>query len=226
MRDLPEFWISKYEVTIAQYADFLEDLERTPTTRHDHPRQPPSKKGHQPADWNALLGAARKGATWRGQPVDLNCPVTNVDYWDAWAYAHWRGRRLPTEEEWEKAARSSDGRLYPWGREPAAPRANTGADFVEGPGRGVQDGYAGWSPVDAFATTDLSPYGVAGLAGNVSEWTDSTMLHPEVLDQQVPVLRGGSYALRPMDLVQRRPAASAEAADSATGFRTAADRVP
>lgn len=226
MRELPEFYISKYEVTIAQYADFLEDLERTPTTRHDHPRQPSSKKGHQPADWNALLGAARKGATWRGQPVDLNCPVTNVDYWDAWAYAHWRGRRLPTEEEWEKAARSSDGRLYPWGREPAAPRANTGADFVEGTGRGAQDGYAGWSPVDAFATTDLSPYGVAGLAGNVSEWTDSTMLHPEVLDQQVPVLRGGSYALRPMDLVQRRPAASAEAADSATGFRTAADRVP
>jgi formylglycine-generating enzyme required for sulfatase activity len=224
MRELREFWISKYEVTIAQYAEFLDELDHTPGNRHDHPRQPATKTSHQPADWPALLAAARKGGTWRGQPVDVNCPVTGVDYWDAWAYAHWRGRRLPTEEEWEKAARSSDGRLYPWGRDPDAPRANTGADFAEGPGRGRQDGHAGWAPVDAFSNSDRSPYGVVGMAGNVSEWTDSTMLHPEVLDQQAPVLRGGSYAIRPMDLTQRRPAASAEAADPATGFRTAADR--
>jgi formylglycine-generating enzyme required for sulfatase activity len=224
MRELPEFWISKYEVTIAQYAEFLDELDRTPGNRHDHPRQPATKTSHQPADWSALLAAARTGGTWRGQRVDVNCPVTGVDYWDAWAYAHWRGRRLPTEVEWEKAARSTDGRLYPWGRDPDAPRANTGADFADGPGRGQQDGHAGWAPVDTFADTDRSPFGVVGMAGNVSEWTDSTMLHPEVLDQQVPVLRGGSYAVRPMDLTQRRPAASAEAADPATGFRTAADR--
>jgi formylglycine-generating enzyme required for sulfatase activity len=226
MRELPEFWIGKHEVTIAQYAEFLDALAAAPTTRHDHPRQPASKKGHQPADWKALLTAARKGRTWRGQPVDVNCPVTGVDYWDAWAYTHWRGHRLPTEEEWEKAARSTDGRLYPWGREPHAPRANTGADFAEGPDRGKQDGHAGWAPVDDFADTDVSPYGVVGMAGNVSEWTDSTMLHPEVLDQQVPVLRGGSYALRPMDLTQRRPASGPEAADASTGFRTVSDRAP
>lgn len=226
MRELPEFWIGKYEVTLAQYADFLEELDRTPGNRHDHPRQPATKKDHRPAEWEALIQAARKGGRWRGLPVDLNCPVTGVDYWDAWAYAHWRGRRLPTEEEWEKAGRSSDGRLYPWGRDPDAPRANTGADFAEGIGRGEQDGFAGWSPVDAFSESDRSPYGVVGLAGNVSEWTDSTMLHPEVLDQQVPVLRGGSYAARPIDLTHRRPATSPEAADAATGFRLAADRAP
>ena len=224
MRELPEFWIGKYEVTIAQYAAFLDELDRTPGNRHDHPRQPAAKTSHQPADWPALLAAARRGGRWRGQPVDLNCPVTGVDYWDAWAYAHWRGHRLPTEEEWEKAARSTDGRLYPWGRHPDAPRANTGADFAAGAGRGGQDGHAGWAPVDAFADTDRSPYGVVGMAGNVSEWTDSTMLDPEVLDRQVPVLRGGSYASRPMDLTQRLPAGSAEAADPATGFRTVADR--
>jgi len=226
MRELPDFWISKYEVTIAQYAAFLEELDRSPGNRHDHPRQPATKTSHQPADWPALLAAARRGGRWRGQAVDLNCPVTGVDFWDAWAYAHWRGHRLPTEEEWEKAARATDGRLYPWGQHPDVPRANTGADFAAGSGRGRQDGHAGWAPVDAFADSDCSPYGVVGMAGNVSEWTDSTMLDPEVLDRQVPVLRGGSYAARPMDLTQRRPAAGTEAADLTTGFRTAADRVP
>ncbi len=224
MRELPEFWIGQHEVTIAQYAEFLDALAESPGSRHDHPAQPSGKTSHRPKDWDGLLAAARKGKAWRGQPVDVNCPVTGVDFWDAWAYAHWRGRRLPTEEEWEKAGRSTDGRLYPWGRQPDAPRANTGADFAEGPGRGAQDGHSGWAPVDAFAETDLSPFGVVGLAGNVSEWTSSTMLHPEVLDQQVPVIRGGSYASRPMDLTQRRPAASAETADPATGFRLASDR--
>jgi formylglycine-generating enzyme required for sulfatase activity len=226
MRELPEFWIGKYEVTIAQYAAFLEHLADAPGAGHDHPLQPATKSHHRPREWDELLSAARKGRVWRGQRVDLNCPVTGVDYWDAWAYASWRGHRLPTEMEWEKAARSADGRLYPWGREPDAPRANTGADFAEGPDRGLKDGHAGWAPVDAFAATDVSPHGVVGMAGNVSEWTNSTMLHPEVLDQQVPVLRGGSYSLRPMDLLQRRPAASADAADPTTGFRTVVDRAP
>lgn len=226
MRDLPGFWISKYEVTIAQYAEFLDDLADAAGARYDHPRQPAGQRGHRPLEWEALLAAARRGGEWRGLAVDVNCPVTGVDYWDAWAYAKWRGHRLPTELEWEKAGRSADGRLYPWGREPDAPRANTGADFAEGPDRGRQDGYAGWSPVDALASSDVSPLGVVGMAGNVTEWTDSTMLHPDVLDQQVPVLRGGSYAVRPVDLLQRRPAASAEAADPTIGFRLAADRAP
>ncbi|MFN0128905.1 MAG: SUMF1/EgtB/PvdO family nonheme iron enzyme [Verrucomicrobiales bacterium] len=224
MRELPEFWIGKYEVTIAQYAEFLNELAHAPGNRHDHPDQPSSKLDHHPIDWENLLGAALKGGVWRGQPIDVNCPITGVDYWDAWAYAHWRGCRLPTEEEWEKAGRATDGRLYPWGRDPDAPRANTGADYTDGPHRGTQDGHAGWAPVDAFAETDISPYGVSGLAGNVSEWTGSTMLHPEILDQQVPVLRGGSYASRPMDLTQRRPAASTEASDSTTGIRLASDQ--
>lgn len=224
MRELPEFWIGKYEVTIAQYAEFLNELAQTPGNRHDHPGQPSSKLDHRPVDWENLLASALKGGVWRGQPTDVNCPVTGVDFWDAWAYAHWRGCRLPTEEEWEKAGRATDGRLYPWGRDPDAPRANTGADYTDGPDRGTQDGHAGWAPVDAFAETDVSPYGVVGLAGNVSEWTASTMLHPEILDQQVPVLRGGSYASRPMDLAQRRPAASTEATDPTTGIRLASDR--
>jgi len=226
MRELPTYWIGKHEVSIGQYAEFLEALERAPGKRYDHPRQPAAKAGHRPAGWDGLVAAARRGGLWRGQPVDVNCPVTGVDYWDAWAYASWRGQRLPTELEWEKAGRGTDGRLYPWGRDPEAPRANTGADFGAGRDRGRKDGHAGWAPVDSFAGTDVSPYGVVGLAGNVSEWTDSTMLDPEVLDKQVPVVRGGSYAMRPTDLLHRRPVAGAAASEATLGFRTASDRSP
>jgi formylglycine-generating enzyme required for sulfatase activity len=226
MRELPTFWISKYEVSIAQYARFLEHLASSSGHRYDHPRQPATKSTHRPPAWDELLATARKGGVWRGQAVDVNCPVTDVDYWDAWAYAAWRGQRLPTEMEWEKAARSTDGRLYPWGSHPDAPSANTGADVDSGPDLGRKDGYASWAPVDAFTTTDISPYGVVGMAGNVSEWTDSTMLHPDILDQQVPVLRGGSYAARPADLQQRRPALNAGVGDPTVGFRTASDRAP
>lgn len=226
MVHVPAFWISKYEVTIAQYAAFLEVVAKTPSLIQPHPRQPKAKTSHIPPDWDKQYGAARRGGLYRGQPVDLNCPVTGVDYWDARAYAQWKGRRLPTEEEWEKAGRDGDSRRFPWGDHADARKANTGADYAAGHNQGKVDGFAGVAPVDAFAASDISHEGVVGLAGNVSEWTDSTMLHPEVLDQQVPVLRGGSYASRPMDLLQRRPAPSPEAIDPALGFRTVSDHAP
>jgi formylglycine-generating enzyme required for sulfatase activity len=225
-RTLPDFWIDAHEVTIAQYAEFLDHLARFPGVSYAHERQPESEADHVPAGWNELHDAARRGGTYGGMLVDLNCPVTGVSFWDAWAYARWKERRLPTEFEWEKAARGSEGRLFPWGNKPDPAKANTGADYAERMTSTTVDGFAGWAPVDAFENTDVSSFGMVGCAGNVSEWTDSLMLDPNVLDKQVPVLRGGNYHLKPADLLLRRPAPAYGHADLTTGFRTASDRAP
>jgi formylglycine-generating enzyme required for sulfatase activity len=223
--DVPKtFWIDKYEVTIAQYAAFLDHLARFSGVSYAHRLQPASKTSHVPADWDTFYAAARRGGKYHGMPVDVNCPVTGVDFWDASAYAKWKERRLPTEVEWEKAARGTDGRLYPWGNSADPAKANTGADYAGDGAPGKTDGFSGWAPVDAFASTDVSPCGMVGAAGNASEWTDSLMLDPNVLDKQVPVLRGGNYFAKPADLLQRRPASSPAQANATTGFRTVSDR--
>lgn len=233
-RSLPAFWISRTEVTLGQYAEFLEALQEVTPGQYDHPEQPKTKSTHQPNGWTEVLAAAKAGATVSGQKVTLETPVHGVDWWDAYAYARWKGHRLPTEEEWEKAARGAAGQLYPWGDAAPAAQANLGADYdAKGKTGGAVDGYNLWAPVDR-ETADISFYGVQDMAGNVQEWTGSETQgapwpeHPDFPDVRTPVARGGHFAAPPSDqvLTSRHFAESAQETSPVRGFRTASDLPP
>jgi formylglycine-generating enzyme len=133
---LDAFYIDRFEVTVGRFANFL--------ARHGSLRPP--------EDWERLDVVLAK---------DL--PVAGVDWNDAAAYCGWAGRRLPTEAEWEKAARGSDGRTYPWGDgSPTPERANY---FNTAP-----EAYDGGLHKVGSHPSGHGPYGTQDLAGNVSEW--------------------------------------------------------
>jgi formylglycine-generating enzyme required for sulfatase activity len=119
-------------------------------------------------------GGAERPPHW---PAPGDHPVTFVDWYDAAAFCAWAGGRLPTEAEWEKAARGTDGRRFPWGDEEDASRAAIGSGLKWG----------GTSSVGAHPS-GASPYGLEDMAGNVWEWTST-----ETGDGE-RILRGGSYA--------------------------------
>ncbi len=227
--ELPAFAISKHEVTIAEYAAFLKALESSPQpSLFDHPDQPAEKKDHKPEGWDELYAAAAAGGAFNGETMSLSMPASRADWWDAHAYAKWKGQRLPTELEWEKAARGSKGRLFPWGSEPDPKRANLGDDYdPAGSKGGAIDGYHLWSPVGK-PDGDESECGARGMAGNVQEWTASWDTHPDYPDLKVPVVRGGHFGEKSSSelLTTRRFPDSPGEASLARGFRTASDQQP
>ncbi len=226
MVTLADFWIDKYEVTIGQYAEFLAALEKNPTTKYDAPNQPQGKS-HKPRDWDTraeggigIYQAAKKGKTFEFAPISLDTPVFSVDWYDAYAFAKWSGRRLPTEQEWEKAARGKNGNLYAWGNTFDATKLNSSADYNGDPKMGGEkDGYNRWAPVDK-TPADISEFGVIGMTGNVSEWTASTIRD---MGLDVPVIRGGSFRLPDYELTKRRHDLLQEQSTMFVGFRTASD---
>jgi formylglycine-generating enzyme required for sulfatase activity len=161
-RELPEFWIDKTPVTNAEYKRFLD-----------------ANPGHSipsiDADWARPYNWDRRSRSFPQDKADH--PVVLVSWHDAVAYAEWAGKRLPTEEEWEKAARGTDGREYPWGK------------WEEGRCSTRETGIGTTTPVAQYSPAGDSPYGCAGMAGNVWEWT-SSLWEP---GSSRRVERGGSW---------------------------------
>jgi iron(II)-dependent oxidoreductase len=136
---LPAFQIDKYEVTNLQYKQFID------ATRHKSPQH------------------------WTNRtypPGKIDHPVVYVSWDDAKSYCEWAGKRLPTDEEWEKAARGSDGRFFPYGNEFDMNKSNNPVRWTSL----HQEGDT--APVGAFEAGQ-SPYGLYDTSGNVWEWTAS-----------------------------------------------------
>jgi len=110
-----------------------------------------------------------------GNPEFDNYPVIMVDWWQANAFCEWAGGRLPSEAEWEKAARGTDGRKYPWGNDPITEDKANFCDVNctrDHANPAFNDGFADTAPVGSYPN-GASPYGVMDMAGNVWEWTSS-----------------------------------------------------
>jgi len=163
---LSGYWIGRYPVTVAQFRSFVKE------------------SGYRLKDEDVLRGAD-------------DHPVVRVTWYDALAFCHWLAEKtglpvtLPSEAEWEKAARGTDGRLYPWGDEPPdESRCNYGGKV------------GGTTPVGSYSPQGDSAYGCADMAGNVWEWTrsiykgypyDPTDGREDLDSPRDRVLRGGSF---------------------------------
>ncbi len=168
---VPAFWLDRTEVTNAQFARFVRSLRDSGQARDDR---------------------------WVMEPGKEHYPAVNIPWRAAWAYCRWADKQLPTEAEWEYAARGSDGRKYPWGNDWDDGRARFGG------GRGGQ----GAAPAGSYPT-GISPFGVLDMAGNVWEWVN-TLYRPypyvsgdgwdRPSTQGRHAVRGGSWVLNPWDL--------------------------
>lgn len=212
------FSIDKYEITMSQYGKFVDWINKNPSEErtHDHPKQPREIESHIPKDWNIFYKLAQRNRLAHGVPISMNSPAMEITWYDAYAYAKWRGRDLPTEQEWERAARGTGGLAYPWGDEANPKKANLGGDFNAAvpSAKGTVDGYNHWSDVDAIGG-DKSPDGVIGMAGNQSEWT-STWTE----DNRFPVMKGGNFTKPPTPSSERVINQDPRKGVEHVGFRT------
>jgi formylglycine-generating enzyme required for sulfatase activity len=178
--ELPAFRIDRNEVTTTQYCRFLNAV-----------RTLPDAQGHAVLGPKAHLPIEEANGQWQPKVGRERFPMTAVTWHGATAYAAWAGKRLPTEAEWERAARGTDGRKFPWGNAMDYGKMRFGQDNV---------GPVGSKPEGA------SPCGCLDMAGNAWEWTSSQFRpYPYVADDgreaadsaERRVARGGSWTGEP-----------------------------
>ncbi|MFZ5916931.1 MAG: formylglycine-generating enzyme family protein [Chloroflexota bacterium] len=193
--DLPAFEIDLFEVTNAQFVAFVSATNYLTD----------EEKGGG-AGWRSFFSDGKE-----------NHPVVKVSWNDAVAYCTWAGKRLPSEAEWEKAARGTDGRVYPWGNDWDPEKANVRAT-----------GYRGTIPVGSLGS-GVGPYGLFDMAGNVWEWTSDwyqpypgSAYQDPYYGQRFRVTRGGGW-FEEADTVRtsNRNSTSPTAANDDLGFRCA-----
>jgi formylglycine-generating enzyme required for sulfatase activity len=201
---LDAFWIDRTEVTNSMYARCVE------AGACQRPRRNTSN----------IYDVYYFGEQYTG------FPVIYVDWEDARSYCEWAGRRLPTEAEWEKAARGTEGFIYPWGNDPADEnRANFGHNLTD------------VTAVDAYPA-GASPYGALDMAGNVMEWVadwyaadyyaGSPQANPPGPESgERRVLRGGSWVYQANGIrTAYRHSQAPDDADFQAGIRCAAEATP
>lgn len=214
---LDSYYIDQYEVTNVQYLACV----------NAGACGPPSSIGPGPY------------ASYYDNSEFDNYPVVYVSWFSARNYCEWRGADLPTEAQWEKAARGTDERTYPWGDNFDGSFANfcdkeCGNDWAN---KDYYDGYAGPSPVGSYKS-NISPFGIYDMAGNVSEWVmdwysltyyqDSPEINPMGPESgEMRVLRGGSWwSGESMLPVYDRSLNNPSIATDSFGFRCARDATP
>jgi formylglycine-generating enzyme required for sulfatase activity len=198
--EVPAFFLDRHEVTIGDYEKFLAAIRQNPNWQILVPESArPEKSSPEslvPRDWSEILRRARKNEKYQEQKINRDTPVFNVDHPSAAAYAKWKGRRLPTMDEWLRAAGGNESRSFPWGSHPDPTRANLGATREDQAGRDLGDSFFNAAPGESV-TGDRGPFGHFDLGGNVSEWA--------VGPSQKPVALGGNFTdLRPIPLDQAR----------------------
>ncbi len=219
------FYIDKYEVTLGQYLNFLLAVRNAKSdAAWAYPGQPPGKD-HEPADWATIFQAVKYHQPYHKEFLTLDYPVFNVDWYDAQAYAKWAGKRLPDEHEWEKAARGTQGFLFPWGNL-FRPVANTA---VAGPGAPEESPQGHTQMIVDQNPGDKSPFGVCDMAGNVSEWTSDVVPSSRLSSEKVAVIRGANFestTLGHEELTNRITDYARETREVWLGFRCASDTPP
>ena len=171
---IPAFFMDRYEVTREQFAEFVKKAYGK--------REFWSKEGN-----NWRIGRTEP-KNWRIPNVqELNLPAVNVNYYEAEAYAKWQGKRLPTADEWERAARYKDGRLYPWGNKPPREGKYFRTNFRQI--GSYKDKFILSAPVGSFEG-DRSVEGIYDLCGNVAEWCSDAYRKSKT----EKAVKGGSFS--------------------------------